>query len=550
MSGAYAQASLNLPPEDPANHAIDLLISHGLADDVIMGQRPFSRLEVARIIKAARSSLDERRKSLEDLADDEASAWEDYGRRLRNINYLDRLLTYYEGEYARELEGMSGGVTFEALHELKATAIYNSSSPRGIPPNNGEGFIDGVVTSFDQYDQGKTYVDGSNLYLSSQSNLYLTRYFALTAQPRFEFLTQTRGDMQAHAYVHRLYLKGGISNFEIEVGRDNLMWGQGEYGGLMASANPRPLDMIKLSNPYPLRIPYVGGMKWTFFVSNLGPQQALKYPYLYGLKWSWKFSRWFEFGLSHTITMGGEGAPGVKWYEPITELLPFHKWGGSNIGKSDIANNSWGFLDFRLTIPPLRYSILYYDGYIEDSIVRAFRLPDNLLNQMAFIVGWYTPRLISSGELGLRFEYHHTPPLAYRHGQWRSGYTLNRRLIGDAIGPDADAAYLTIYWRPKPTLQGSLDFAFEDYDSSTYYTEANAQGGGDRIRKLVAGPHERRYRIVTGLNWFGAERYGLKFSLGYERINNWDFNVGRSVNNVIVGTELTLHFDEFDLTSR
>ena len=551
VRGAHAQTALNAQPEDAVYHAVDILISHGLADDVIMGQRPYSRLEVARILKNARNKLEKERGEWTETGMEDGPDWKDFSGRLRNLNYLDRMISYYEKEYARELAGMEGGIEFQALNELKLTQIYNSSKPRTIPPNNGAGIIDGIVTSFDQYDQGKTYVDGSNTYLSTETDLYLGRYFAFTAQPRFEFLTQVDGDMQAHAYVHRLYLKGGISNFEMEVGRDNLLWGQGAYGGLLASSNPRPLDMIKVSNPYPLRIPYVGGMKWTLFVANLGPERLnIKYPYFYGLKWSWKFSRWFEFGLSHTITMGGRGAPKVKWWEPVAELMPFHKWGGGNIGQSDIANNAWGFLDFRLTIPPLRYSVLYYDGYIEDSIVRAFRLPDNLLNQMAFIVGMYVPRVTTTGELGARFEYHHTPPLAYRHSTWQSGYTLNRRVIGDAIGPDADAIYATLYWRPKPTLEGQLDLAFEDYDSSTYYTQANAQGGGDRILKLTSGPHERRYRVVAGLDWLGKGRYGLKFSAGYERIHNWNFEVGRSVNNVMVGGELTLHFDEFDVGTR
>lgn len=544
---SHAQAALNAPPEDTVYHAIDILISHGLANDVIIGQRPYSRLEVARILKASRKNLEQREREWKESGRKGDPDWKRFSRQLRNQKYLDRLLTYYENDYARELAGMEGGVEFEALHKLKLTQIYNSSTPRTIPPNDGIGNIDGIVTSFDQYDQGITYVDGSNTFLATESNLYVTRYLALTAQPRFEFLTQVDGDMQAHAYVHCLYLKTGISNFEFEVGRDNLLWGQGEFGGMMASTNPRPLDMIKLSNPYPLKIPYVGGMKWTLFISNLGPQQFLKNPYFYGLKWSWKISRWFEFGLSHTITMGGDGAPKVKWWEPIAEMMPFHKWGGGNIGQTDIANNAWGFLDFRLTIPPLRYSVLYYDGYIEDSIVRAFRLPDNILNHMGFVVGWYTPRLTRTGEWGIRFEYHHTPPLAYRHSQWQSGYTLNRRVIGDALGPDADAAYATLYWRPKPTLQGRLDLAFEDYDSSTYYTQTNPQGGGDRILKLVAGPHERRYRVMAGMNWLGRGRYGLKISAGYERIHNWDFNVGRSVNNVMVGGELTLRFDEFDV---
>ncbi len=533
-----AQTALNAPPDDPVYHAVDVFIANDLVRDVIIGQRPYSRLEIARILRSARETLDEREGIV--------------AGRL----YLERLLAFYEKRYARELGGMPKGVVFEALDQLDLFAAYNSSEPRQIPVNNGAGMIDGIITSFDRYTTGGlTYVDGANATLTTQHDLYATPYLAMRAKPRFEFLTPQRSEAQVFAHIERLYLTTGWRNIQLEVGRDNLMWGQGEYGGLMLSSNARPLDMIKLTNPYPWRAPwvfkYLGHMKFTFFVSNLGPERtAFPYAYLYGLKFSLRPSRWFEFGLSHTITMGGRGAPGVKWWEPIAEMLPFHKWGGSNIGATDVANNSWGFLDFRLTIPPLRGSQLYYDAYIEDSIVRAFRLPDNILNQMSFIVGCYVPRLTSSGEVGLRLEGHHVAPLTYRHGTWTDGYTLNRRLLGDPLGPTADGVYATLYWWPSPRHRVRFDAALEDYDSSTYYTQPNASGGGDKILVLTPGPHERRFRLMGEMSWQTQGRIEWTVLGGYERIENWNFIVGRGVNNMMVGARLRLHFDEFTIGER
>lgn len=543
---AFAQASLDADPDDPVYHAIDLFIADGLARDVIMGQRPFTRLEVARILREVRKNLEERKKAEEDSENQE---WKDYSRQLGVRHAMERNLEFYEREYARELAGMLPGVTFEALKRAELDLILNTSTPRQIPLANGQGMIRGFVTSFDQYDQGVTLTDGGNSLLKTEHNLYFTRYFALQVQPLFLFQTDRQQEDQAAAQVHKLYLKGGISNFEVEIGRANIYWGQGERGGLMLSTNPRPLDMLRISNPYPLRIPYVGHMKWTLFVSNLGPDQALAWPYFYGLKWTWKPWKYFEFGLSETVTMGGDGAPKLSFWEPLSELFPFHKWGGKNIGAKDSSNHAFGFLDFRVTIPWLRNSVLYYDGYIEDSIVRAFRLPDNLLNQMGFVAGWYSPRLSAAGDWGLRLEYHHTAPLDYRHSQWTSGYTENGRVMGDALGPDADAAYATLYWRPKPSVQGRLDLAFEDYDSSLYTIETNAQGGGDRILKITDGTHERRYRALAGVRWDAGKRYGLRLSAGYERIDNWNFEPGRSVNNALLGAGLTLRFEEFTVSS-
>ena len=52
-----AQASVNVSTLDPVYRTIDKLVGHGLVDDIIMGQRPFSRIEIARIIVAAETNL-------------------------------------------------------------------------------------------------------------------------------------------------------------------------------------------------------------------------------------------------------------------------------------------------------------------------------------------------------------------------------------------------------------------------------------------------------------------------------------------------------------
>jgi len=546
-----AQTALNAPPDDPVYQAVDIFIANRLIGDVIIGQRPFSRLEIARILRKVRESLEEMKKKENEKAMSGEAEWRKFGRESSRIYYLEKMLSWYEKEYSRELAGMKSGIEFDAFSELDISVLYNSSEPRTVPVHNGQGGIDGIVTSFDRYSQGKTYADGGNTFLWSKHDLYMSRYFAMTAQPLFEIKDQRGGDELALAHIYKLYATTGWKNIQLEVGRDNLLWGQGEYGGLFASSNPRGLDMLKISNPYPLRLPwifkYLGHMKWTLFVSNLGPEQALKYPYFYGLKWTIRPFRYLEFGICETLITAGEGAPKLSFWDPVTEMFAFHKWGGNNITAADLSDHAFGLLDLRITIPPLRHSILYYDAYFEDSFVRAFRLFDNILEQMSFVVGWYSPRVSRNGNVGLRLAYHHISPGTYRHYRWVSGYTLNRRMIGDPLGPAADGVYATLYLRPSPTFLSRLDLAYEDYDSSTYRSEENAQGGLDRILKDVAGPHEKRYRAVAGMEWRGKKRYGLKFSLGYERINNWNFEVGKSVNNVLAQTVLTLYFDEFDV---
>ena len=99
VTNCPAQVALNAPPEDPVYQAIDILVAHGLAGDVIVGQRPYSRLEIARILREARRRFDEAKES-------EETDWEEFNRQLMEKHYVDDLLSYYEKEYARELKGM------------------------------------------------------------------------------------------------------------------------------------------------------------------------------------------------------------------------------------------------------------------------------------------------------------------------------------------------------------------------------------------------------------------------------------------------------------
>jgi hypothetical protein len=42
----------------------------------------------------------------------------------------------------------------------------------------------------------------------------------------------------------------------------------------------------------------------------------------------------------------------------------------------------------------------------------------------------------------LRLEYYHTSPILYRHGAvYHAGYTLNRNVLGSALGPNADGIH-------------------------------------------------------------------------------------------------------------
>jgi len=63
-------------------------------------------------------------------------------------------------------------------------------------------------------------------------------------------------------------VKAEAFNLELEVGRDSLWWGPGYNGALLMTNNARPFDLVKLSNAYPYRIPWIGLLKFIFLLPS------------------------------------------------------------------------------------------------------------------------------------------------------------------------------------------------------------------------------------------------------------------------------------------
>ena len=86
----FAQASAYVPNLDPAYAELDALIASGLIREVLVGQRPYSRMTFARMVREARSNM------------------EDPGARAPSARILEALArgeAMFEPELARMCEG-------------------------------------------------------------------------------------------------------------------------------------------------------------------------------------------------------------------------------------------------------------------------------------------------------------------------------------------------------------------------------------------------------------------------------------------------------------
>src|SRR4030095_6976752 len=100
-------------------------------------------------------------------------------------------------------------------------------------------------------------------------------------------------------------------------------------------------------------------------------------------------------------------------------------------------------VEFRFRIPPARGLELYGEAYFDDQNSE-FHL--QFIDDAAYIVGFYLPRVDVAGRVDLRMELKHTGLRFYRHGQFTSGYTENQFLLGDNLGPNAYGGYATVTW--------------------------------------------------------------------------------------------------------
>ena len=65
----------------------------------------------------------------------------------------------------------------------------------------------------------------------------------------------------------------GLGSLEFSIGRQSLWWGQGRHGSLVLTNNAEPLDMIRLTNPNPILLPwvfkYLGPFRFDLFLTEL-----------------------------------------------------------------------------------------------------------------------------------------------------------------------------------------------------------------------------------------------------------------------------------------
>lgn len=496
-ASGFCLVSTTVPLDDPVYREIDKLAGWGLIEDDLGSMRPLTRMQVGRLLAEAQANLE---------------AGSDAEKRVTGsaAGLLGRWIQRYEEEIAaargeRPLESTS--VTPVAEFSLAYA------------------YLDGPFATYN--DEGVDRFDGHNAVGELRSRARLWHHLAFYVNPLFLYnqnAANVSGDDETDLFLQKAYGILGFGNFAVEVGRDALWWGPGYNGALLMSGNAQPLDMIKLSNPRPARLPwilrYLGPVQFNLVLSELGDDRPIAKPYLYGLRFDLKPHPLVEIGLSQIAIFGGEGRRDLSLGDYLKIL-----YGNENRDGTKLDSNQQFAVDLALRIPgiykvlPLAHAAkVYGEVGAEDTGM----LPD----RRAFLVGARLYGLFMVENLVATVEYVDTSPSSvprawYRHNWYPATYEGD--VFGHHAGTDAEDLYCALAYDFSERLWARLSFEHESRGVS------------------LANP-EVRYRGLLDMEYALTPHQTVCARYGYEKVYDVDNLDGVDRDDQLVEVRVRFYF--------
>lgn len=424
------------------------------------------------------------------------------------------------------------------LDALKEAQFRYSYLPGGDTryTNNNRGVIDAIANTFREGQQGRLLGVGNQIDLMSQHRFFWGDQSFVLA-PRFSLLFSKNLNSYDDALVT---LDQGYGLFEFWklralVGRSNIPWGQGHDGGMIFSSNARNIDHLYLTHKNPFRLPFflkhLGQWKWSYVFGNLGPDQFFPWTSFTGFSLSLKPATMIEIGLSHIFEFGGRGSNDLSPTNGLREFFGFvPAFGISN--SSGLGSNKLTSVQARLNFPSFMAGQAYFEYFMDDSNVGQFDgWAKHFAHNSSYKLGVLFDCFFESCRDSVRLEFTRNSPIAYRNGEFLSGWSLNQQILGHPAGPDSNR-FLVSWNRDWNELwQSRLDLILTWRESNQYVLSAD----GLHAFVSVDGAEENRKTLQA----FLARSLGdfeLSFLGGYEFIKNRGFVLGQNLHSGFVQT--------------
>jgi hypothetical protein len=434
-----AEVSVNVPLGHWSYDAVDKLKALGLIHSDMRVTRPWTRAEMARLIVEADEGFAEI-----------SSPDEEEGTSGRN-EIIGAILDRLKSEFKADLDQVSatGGVKsyLKPLEDVYLHYYYGNND-------------------FDiENDKGQKLAEDSNIRLGFSTHGALWSHIGFYLNPEYRYSDGQFNGNDQEMKIFEGYGKLELFNVELEVGRDTLWWGAGRHGSTILTDNAQPFDLVKLSNPEPVVLPwifkYLGLVKFQWFWTELEKNRAIPHAELMGFRLDIKPAPFLELGASRTYQLGGRGS-GVKG---ITDLN-FSDWmkiifegnAGDDLDVNQIAgldgilylNN----LDEWLRV--IKSIEIWGEYYGEDEA-------GHWIADIGWVAGIKFGDLFLMGSTDLILEYADNVdpdegPLWYNNSIYQSGYRYKGEVMGHNMDTEARDYFVRLEHYLLPDLIVGLDY--------------------------------------------------------------------------------------------
>jgi len=471
-------ASPYVPLDSWIYPALERLIALGYLKSAVLGMRPWTRMQCARLLEDAQDNFPDSGAEEGEAGRIYATLISEFGSEVSRLDGAANVGARVESIYTRSM-GISGTPLRDGYHF--GQTIINDY---GRPYWNGYNQITGL-TADAETGPVSFYFRGEYQHAPAMPS-YPAQVLAATAAAD-ETPTLANGT----AAFNRFQLLDSMASFnlnnvQISVGNQSAWLGPGESGPLLMSNNAAPFPMVKIDDVQPHDIPglsrLLGPARAEFFIGQLSgqhweycglalstcetyPGQLVKVgnseqyamgpnispqPFIHGEKISFQPTPNLEFGMGVTAIFGGPFLPVT--FGNFFRSYYVHTVPARNPGKRVSA------ADISYRIPGVRNWLTFYlDAMTWDEISPIGSTRANVNP------GIYLPKIPKISKLQLRAEGFNisrtkefTPGFVYTNSdRYRSGYINDGNLLGSWIGRAGRGGqgWLTYWMSPRNKVE-------------------------------------------------------------------------------------------------
>jgi membrane-associated phospholipid phosphatase len=516
--------------------ALERLAALGYTDTAIVGLKPYTRIECARLTAEAGDALHDKPALNSEAEKLQGKLQEEFAFELNLIDGGRNLTANVESIYSRTVS-ISGPALTDSYH-FGQTISNDFGRPfqRGTNGQLGGSFSAAAGPL-------AMYVRAEYQHAPSAPGFSSPTLDILAAQDRIPLSAEPSGAMSTinRAELLDAYASVNLGNWQLALGRQSLSWTPGPQGSMLWSDNIEPVDMVRMVNPEPFRLPGILGgiglVRIDQFFGRLGGHDYIPRPFVYGQKISIKPFPFLELGFARRSMLGGAGSN-----SPLTAGNFIHNFlglaqGADSTHAGSVPGDADTEMDWVFYVPKVgNYIVLYGDAYAEDDI-----LPIENPARNPWHPGIYITRIPKIPHLDFHLEGVSTEQSGlvatagggnhgvfnYWNQTYRDGNTNDGFLIGNTVGRDGRSiqASLNYWFSAQNTLRFtyrhnsvSSDFlpgggAWQDYSvkSDTYfksglYVKTECQYENISRFPLLFNGHASNFTMAVEVGFMPRER--------------------------------------------